>query len=94
MRGGASLDADEAGRQLLEEREPIATFQLSPNDCTTLRVHAMNLKDRFCDVEADGCDCLHDELLRIVVARIGNRFRGVFAPRRRSRPQHQLLTFD
>ena len=67
----------------------IATFQLSPNDGTTLRVHAMNLKDRLCDVEADGCDCLHDELLRIVVARIGNQFRGVCAPRGRSRPQHQ-----
>ena len=31
-----------------------ADFGLSPNDCTTLRVHAMNLKDRLCDVAADG----------------------------------------
>jgi hypothetical protein len=33
-----------------------------------VRVDAMDLKYRLCDVEADRRDCQHDELLRIVVA--------------------------
>jgi len=89
MRGGARLDANEAGRKLLEERQHIATLQLSADDGIALRVDAMNLKDQLCDVEADCGDCLHDELLRIRGRLIGNRFRGACAPRGRSRPQHQ-----
>jgi len=34
---------------------------------TALRVDAMDLKDRLCDVETDRRDCLHDKLLRIAV---------------------------
>ena len=68
MRGGARLDTDEARRQLLEEREHITTLQLPTNDGTAPRVHAMNLKDRLCNVEADCRYCQHDEFLRIVVA--------------------------
>jgi len=68
MRGGARLDADEAGRQLLEERQHIATLQLSTDDSIAPRVNAMDLKDRLCNVEADRRDCQHDELLRILVA--------------------------
>jgi len=35
------------------EREHVPTLQLATNDDTAARVDAMNLKDRFCDVEAD-----------------------------------------
>jgi hypothetical protein len=68
MRGGAGFDADETGRQLLEEREYVSTLQLPANDHASLRVDAVNLEDGLCDVEADCRDCQHDKLLRISVA--------------------------
>ena len=68
MRRGARLDADQAGRQLLEEDEYVPALQLTTDDDAALRVDAMNLKDRLCDVETDDCDCLHNEFLRILVA--------------------------
>jgi hypothetical protein len=40
---------------------------LATDEDTPTRVDAMNLKDRFCDIEADRRDCLHDEILRILV---------------------------
>jgi hypothetical protein len=67
MRHGARLDADQAGRQLLEERENVPTLQLATYDDTAKRVDAMNLKDRLRDIEANRRDCQHDELLRILV---------------------------
>jgi hypothetical protein len=57
-----------SGRQLLEAREHITTLQLSTDDATPLRVDAVNLKDRLCNVEADRRNCLHDVLLQIVAA--------------------------
>jgi hypothetical protein len=45
MRRGACLDADQAGRQLLEEREHIPAPQLATDDNTAARVDAVNLKD-------------------------------------------------
>ena len=68
MRSGACLDADQAGWQLLEECEHVPTLQLATDDDNAMRVDAMNLKDGFCDIEADRRDCHHDELLRILVA--------------------------
>jgi hypothetical protein len=41
---------------------------LAADDDNAMRVDAMNLKDGFCDIEADRRDCHHDELLRILVA--------------------------
>src|SRR5262245_40407335 len=60
MGRGASLDADQARRQLLEERQNVSTLQLTANDHCALRINAMNLKDRFRDVETDCRDRLHD----------------------------------
>ena len=68
MRSGARLYADYAWRQFLEECENIPALQLPAHDDAALRVDAMNLKHRLCDVEADRGDCQHDELLRILVA--------------------------
>ncbi len=68
MRGGAGFDADQAGRQLLEERQHVPALQLSADYDAALRVDPVNLEDGLCDVEADCCDCQHNELLRILVA--------------------------
>lgn len=68
MRHRAGLDAGQRGRQLLEEREHVPALQPSADGNAALRVDAMNLKDRLCDVEADCRDCQHDELLRILIA--------------------------
>src|SRR4029077_2532695 len=57
---GAGLDANEARRQLLEERQHIAAFQLTADDHITIHVDAMNLKDRLCDIETDSRNRLHD----------------------------------
>ena len=46
----------------------VPTLQLATDHDASVRIYAVNLKDRFCDVEADRCDCQHDELLRILVA--------------------------
>jgi hypothetical protein len=103
MRSGACLDADQAGRQLLEERKHIPAFQLSADNDAALRVDAMNLKDGFCDIEADRRDCHHDELLRILVASpatdskalarpVGGAVHSINSRRRRRRPRIQMVS--
>lgn len=44
------LDANEAGRKPLEERQHIATLQLLTDESIASRVDAVNLKDRLSDV--------------------------------------------
>src|SRR5262245_35037563 len=66
VRRGASLDADQTSRQLLEERQDVAPLQLTADDNLALRVDAVGLKHRLRDVETDCRDRLHDLLLRIV----------------------------
>ncbi len=56
------------GGSFLKNDENVSALQLAADDDATIRVDAMNLKDRLCDVETDRRDCLHDELLRILVA--------------------------
>src|SRR5215475_11833201 len=68
VRRGASLDADQTSRQLLEERQDVAPLQLTADDNLALRVDAVGLKNRLCDVETDCRNRLHDWLLRIVGA--------------------------
>src|SRR5277367_2335733 len=60
MRRRAGLDTNEAGRQLPKERQHISTLQLTAKYHLTIRVNAMNLKDRFRDIETDCRDRLHD----------------------------------
>jgi hypothetical protein len=45
MRRGARLDADQARRQLLEERDHVPALKLAPDNDATERIDAMNLKN-------------------------------------------------
>ena len=60
MRRSAGLDADQARWQLLEERQYVAPLELTADDDIAIRIDAVNLKDRLCDVETDCRDRLHD----------------------------------
>src|SRR5271169_4221120 len=60
MRRRAGLDTNEAGRQLLKERQHISALQLPAKYHLTIRVNAMNLKDRFRDMETDCRNRSHD----------------------------------
>jgi hypothetical protein len=53
MRGRAGLKTDQARRQLLEERQNVATLQLTPDDDIPLSVDAVNLENGFRDIETD-----------------------------------------
>jgi hypothetical protein len=68
VRRGASLDADQTSRQLLEERQDVAPLQLTADDRLARSINAMYLEDRLGDVETDCRNRLHDWLLRIVGA--------------------------
>jgi hypothetical protein len=60
MRRRAGLDANEAGRQLLKECQHISALQLTTKCHLTIRVNAMNLKNRFRDIKTDSRNRLHD----------------------------------
>jgi hypothetical protein len=49
VRRAASFDTDQTWRQLLEERQDIATLQLPANDHLSGSVNAVNLEDRLGD---------------------------------------------
>src|SRR5207344_2242380 len=87
-RRGASLDADQARRQLLEERQDVTPLQLTANNHLTSSINAMHLKDRLGDVETDCRNRLHVWLLRIVGALTAPTSVALACPWR-SRPQHQ-----
>src|SRR5262245_39824838 len=73
MRGGASLDSDQAWWQLLEERQDVAPLQLTANDRLPSSINAMHLKDRLGDVVW---------LLRIVGALSSTHIHGTRVPGR------------
>src|SRR6185437_14485828 len=56
MRRSTGLDANQAWRQLLEERQDVAALQLTADEHLAFCVDAVHLKDRLCDIETDGCD--------------------------------------
>ena len=91
MRGGAGFDTDQAGRQFLEECQNVATLQLTPDYHLALRINAVDLKNRFGNVETDCRDRLHDWLLQIVGPLTAPTSMAL-ACRWRSRPQHQNRT--
>jgi hypothetical protein len=93
MRRGTSFDANQARRQLLEECQDVTALQLAAEDYLALRINAVNLKNRLRDIKADGCDCLHDQLLRIVGPQQAPTSMALMR-RGRSRPQHHNRTFD
>ena len=47
MRRGAGLNADQAGRQLPEERQDVATLQLTADDQLAGSINAMYLENRL-----------------------------------------------
>ena len=59
VRRGASLNADQAWRQLLEERQDVTTLQLTADDHLAGSINAVDLEDRLGDVETDCRDRLH-----------------------------------
>src|SRR5262249_56401391 len=65
MRRRAGLYANEARRQLLKECQNVAAVQLTAHHHIAVRVDAVNLENRLCDVETDRRDRLHGCLLRI-----------------------------
>ncbi len=50
VRRGAGFDANQTRRQLLEERQDVATLQLPTNNYFATSVNAVNLEDRLGDV--------------------------------------------
>ena len=88
VRRGASLDANQAWWQLLEERQDRAALQPSADDHLAGGINSVDLEDRLRDVETDRRDRLHDWLLRIVGALTAPRSMALTC-RWRSRPQHQ-----
>ena len=50
VRRGASLDADQTWRQLLEERQDLATLQLAADDHLAGGINAVDLEDRLGDI--------------------------------------------
>src|SRR5215468_11940372 len=59
MRRSAGFDADKARRQLLKEWYNVPALELTANDYISRRVNAVDLKNRFGDVETDCRDRLH-----------------------------------
>jgi hypothetical protein len=56
MRQSAGLDTDQAPRQLLEEGEYVASFELTADDHIALRIDTVNLEYRLGNVETDCLD--------------------------------------
>jgi hypothetical protein len=54
------LDANQARRQLLEERQNITPLELTANNHVAIRIDAMNLKNRLRDIETNRRGRLHD----------------------------------
>jgi hypothetical protein len=63
VRRGASLNANQAWRQLLKECQHVATLQLAADENLAGGINAVDLKDRFGDIETECRDRLHGLLL-------------------------------
>ena len=59
VRRGASFDADQALRQLLEKRKDVPTLQLAADDHLAGSINSVNLEDRLRNVETDCRGRLH-----------------------------------
>src|SRR4029434_8456242 len=91
MRCRTGLHTNEARRHFLEERQDVATLQLTAEDHLAIGVNAVQLKTRLGDVETDCLNCLQVWLLSIVGALTAPTFMALTC-RWRSRPQHQKRT--
>jgi hypothetical protein len=59
MRRGAGLDTDQARRQPLEECQHVTALDVPADGYITLRIDALDLKDRLRDIQTDCRDRLH-----------------------------------
>jgi hypothetical protein len=60
MGRGKAFDADQAGRQLLKERQDITALQLTAHHHLAPAINALHLKDLLSDVETDRRNRLRD----------------------------------
>jgi hypothetical protein len=60
LRRCTGLNTNEAARQLLEERQDVASLQLTPDDHIALCANAVDLKDRLRNIETNRRDRGHD----------------------------------
>src|SRR6266702_4895838 len=60
VRRGASLYANQAWWQLLEECQDVTTLQLTANDHLASGINSVHLEDRLGDIEPDCRDRLHN----------------------------------
>jgi hypothetical protein len=67
VRRCAGINPNDVRRQLLEERQDVPAFELAADDHITVRVDAVDLKDRLRYVETDRRDRLPAWLPRSVV---------------------------
>src|SRR6516162_6334352 len=80
MRRGAGLDPDQARRHLPKERHNIPALQLPPDNDLASRIDAMDLKDRFRNIETDRRDRFHAPLPVSRDRSNGDRFTGTYVP--------------
>jgi len=93
VRGGARLNADKAGRKLLEDGQNLPSLQLPAKDHVALRVNAVNLKHRLCDIHSDYRNLSHGRLLTWHLS--ATMWLLLKPPRsKKSRPRHQKQKFD
>ena len=63
MRGGAGFHADQAGRELGEERQDFGSAQRPTHEDLALRIDAVDLEDVLRQIEADGANLCQGRLL-------------------------------
>jgi len=63
VRRCARLNADQARRQLLEERQDRTSLQLAADDYLASGINSVNLEYRLGDIETDCREHLHRSLL-------------------------------
>src|SRR6266581_4106593 len=80
MRGCAGLDTDKTWRQLLEESSDVTALQFAPDDHFPFGVDAVNLKNRFCDIETNCRDRLHGLAPPNQVTPLATTVRGTYVP--------------
>src|SRR6516162_1622424 len=88
MCGRTRLNADEAGRQGREELQQLCSADALADHHRATRVHAMNLKNRFRNIETDRANLAHGRLPSKWFVSTKPPY-GTLMPQSGRRPQHQ-----
>src|SRR6516162_4564366 len=91
MCGRTRLNADEAGRQGREELQQLCSADALADHHRATRVHAMNLKNRFRNIETDRANLAHGRLPSKWFVSTKPPY-GTLMPQSGRRPQHQKQT--